>query len=245
MERFKILKHICLDKSFIFFLLIIILTGNFNHFICFFLLLLIHEFGHALTGIILGYKLDKITFYPYGGITKFNLPLNVLIRDELLILINGPLFQIIGFFLLRNFFPDMTLYHYTLLIFNLLPIYPLDGGKILNSLFGIFNPYLKSFYITFFISIIFIIFLIIYNIKYFNLNLIVMIVILLIKLFKVYQKRYFYYNRFLLERYLKEFNFEKRAYIKNIHSFYRERKHFINSQNEKDFLKDYFGSTKY
>ena len=53
------LKHIYLDKLFYLFLLIIIFTGNFNSFILYFSLLLIHEMGHAITGVILGYKLDS------------------------------------------------------------------------------------------------------------------------------------------------------------------------------------------
>ena len=71
------MKHIYLDKLFYLFLFIIIITGNYNQFIPYFLLILIHEFGHAITGIILGYKLDKITIYPLGGITSFNLPINI------------------------------------------------------------------------------------------------------------------------------------------------------------------------
>ena len=133
MEKKRILKHICLNKYFLLFLLIIILTGNFNAFFPYFSLLVIHEMGHALVGIILGYKLDKITFYPYGGITTFNLPLNIPLKEELMILLAGPIMQIIGYFILNPFY-DIKLYHYTLLIFNLLPIYPLDGGRILKSI---------------------------------------------------------------------------------------------------------------
>ena len=138
------MKHIYLDKFFLFFLLIIILTGNFNNFIPYFLLLLIHELGHAITGIILGFKLEKIVFYPLGGITIFNLPLNIPLKKELLILIMGPIIQIIGYLFLRNTFPFIRIYHYTLLVFNLLPIYPLDGGKILNILCGYHFNYLLN-----------------------------------------------------------------------------------------------------
>ena len=102
MEKQLILKHIYLDKLFLLFLIIIILTGHFNDFFPYFSLLIIHEFGHAITGILLGYKLDKITFYPYGGITKFNLPLNIPLQKELLILIMGPLMQVIGYLILNN-----------------------------------------------------------------------------------------------------------------------------------------------
>ena len=99
------MKHIYLNESFYFFLLIVILTGNFNYFIVYFILLLIHELGHARTGIILGYKLERIEFYPMGGITILDLPINISLRKELLILVMGPIMQIIGYLILRNNYP--------------------------------------------------------------------------------------------------------------------------------------------
>ena len=89
------MRHIYLDKYFLFFLLIIIVTGNFNYFLGYFSLLFIHEIGHSITGIILGYKLEKIVFYPLGGVTVFNFPINIPLKKELLILIMGPIMQII------------------------------------------------------------------------------------------------------------------------------------------------------
>lgn len=240
MESIKILKHICLDKFFLIFLLIIILTGRFNNFFPYFALIFIHELGHMITGIVLGYQLDKITFYPYGGITTFNLPLNIPLFKELLILVMGPIFQIIGYLLLRNFFPFIKIYHYTLLIFNLLPIYPLDGGKIFNILFNYSLSYLKSFYFIFFISLTFTLFIFIYNLYHFNLNLLLMLIVIITKLIDTYKKRFYYYNRFLLERYLYHYSFAKIKYIKNINDFYRDRIHFINYQQEEKVLKEYF-----
>ena len=233
------MKHICLNKYFLLFLLIIILTGNFNAFFPYFSLLVIHEMGHALVGIILGYKLDKITFYPYGGITTFNLPLNIPLKEELMILLAGPIMQIIGYFILNPFY-DIKLYHYTLLIFNLLPIYPLDGGKILNILCNYSFNYLKSFSLTFIISFLFLIGLIIYNFIFFNFNMLLMIAVLLTKLIKIYQKRWYYYNKFLLERYLHHFHFRKVKSISNIKKFYRDTKHFIQEQDEEKVLKKIF-----
>ncbi len=233
------LKHIYLDKTTIFFLLIIILTGNFNHVFPYFSLLMIHEMGHALCGVILGYELDKITIYPYGGVTTFNLPINIPLKKELLILLFGPIFQIIGYFFLKSF-KDISLYHYTLLIFNLLPIYPLDGGRILNILLGYVFNYLKSFYITFILSLLFITNLFLLNIKEFNLTLFMTLITVLGKLINLYKKRYLYYNRFLLERYLYNYIFKKVRIIKNVHGLYRDTRHFINYEEEKRFLKKYF-----
>lgn len=236
------MKHIYLDKSFLFFLLIIILTGSFNDFILYFSLLLIHEFGHSITGIILGYKLDKISFYSYGGITKFDMLLNIPLKKELLILMMGPIFQIIGYLMLKgcDLGNNLTIYHYTLLIFNLLPIYPLDGGKIINILCSFCFSYLKSFYLSFIFSVLVLIGLFIYNIIYFNLNLLLMIITLFIKLIVSYRDIRYYYNRFLLERHLYDFKFKKREYINSLNKFYRDRVHVVNLEEEKKFLKKYF-----
>ena len=238
------MKHIYLDKFFLIFLLIIIITGNFNGFIPYFLLLFIHELSHAITGIVLGYELDKIIFYPIGGVTVFNLPINIPLRNELLIIIMGPFMQVIAYLVLKNFFPFIKIYHYTLLIFNLLPLYPLDGGRILNIICGYHFNYLKSFNYTFYISVIVIVLLIIYNFYNFNLNMLFMIIIIFYKLIETYRKRFFYYNRFLLERYLHEYHFKRIKNINNIKEFYRDRRHFINFQDEKNILRKYFKELK-
>ena len=234
------MKHIYLDKYFLFFLLIIILTGNFNYFIAYFLLLFIHELAHAFTGIILGYKLKKIVFYPLGGITIFDLPINIPLKKELLILIMGPIMQIIAYLILKNYFDYIKIYHYTLLIFNLLPIYPLDGGKILNILLNYKYNYLESFNIVYVISIILLIILFIYNLFHFNVNLLMMIILMFHKLIKTYKNKYYYYNRFLIERTIYNYNFNKIKNINNINSFYRDKTHYINFINEKDYLKKHF-----
>ena len=48
-------------------------------------------------------------------------------------------------------------YHYGILAFNLLPIYPLDGGKLLNIMLNNFMPYKISFKTSIIISYLFIV----------------------------------------------------------------------------------------
>lgn len=220
----------------------IILTGSFNNFCLYFALLYIHEFGHSLTGLCLGYKIFKISFYPCGGISSFIMPLNVSLKKELLILLMGPIFQTLGYIIIKTITHSevITIYHYSLLFFNLLPIYPLDGGRIINILFNYRISYLKSFYITYFISLFFLIILFIINIFSFNLNLFLMLLMLGYKLFISYKELGSNYNKFLLERYLYNYRFQKQAYINSIKTFFRDRHHFINFEDEKKYLQKHF-----
>ena len=68
----KTILKIKFDNTFYIFLLLILLSGMFKPFTFIFILIFFHELGHAITGTILGFKLDKIIIYPYGGLTKFN-----------------------------------------------------------------------------------------------------------------------------------------------------------------------------
>lgn len=242
MESIWILKIFYLDKSFIFFLLIIILCGLFNNFFIYFLLLIIHEFGHAIIGYMLGYKIDKIKLYPYGGVTLFNANYNKSLKSELFVLIAGPIFQVLGYLIIKQFYDYdyVSLYHYTLLIFNLIPIYPLDGGKLLNIVFNYRFNYKYSFYLSFYISLFLIVILIIYSLIKFNLNFLMILIVLITKLINIYKNLNYEYNNFLLDRYLHNYHFNNLKCINNCEDFYRDAVHIIKMENEKSFLKKYF-----
>ena len=222
----------------------------FRSFLLFSILLIVHELGHFLMGYFWGWKLDKIVFYPYGGCTYFNTQVNVPLYQELLVLIMGPLFQIIFYFLLSSFFiygQDLVFlksYHYGILFFNLLPIYPLDGGRLMALFFAFFLPYRKSLSITFFLS-----YLILFGYFFFafvplNLSLFFMGMLLLSKLFIEQRKSTFYYHRFLMERYLNPFFYKRHKTISKIDDMYRGRLHLFKKNatyyTEKTFLKQYF-----
>ena len=196
-----------------------------------------------MTAKILGINVKYIYIYPLGGISKFNMLLNDYIWKELLILLAGPLTQNIAYIILINIFNRdrevILIYHLSILIFNLLPIYPLDGGRIVNLLFNIFIPYKKSLQLIIKISYIttLIIFIIQKNI---TINIIVMLLFLLILIHKEEGKINFIYNKFLLERVMNNYNFKRRKMINNITNFYRNRTHLIKENGkyyeEKEYL---------
>ena len=239
----KTILKIKFDNSFYFFLILIILTGMFKKFTFIMILLFFHELGHSIVGILFKWNLVSITFYPYGGVTLFNKFENSQINEEILILLAGPIIQIITYLVLNYFFNYnyIRVYHLSILIFNMLPILTLDGGRLLNLILNKFFNYIVSFYISFIISLITIILLIIYCIIYYNnFSLFLISLFLLFKIINSLKNLKYLYNKFLLERYLYKFKFNKYKVCKDIYSLYMESQHYIIFQNEEDCLKKYF-----
>lgn len=226
-------------------------TGTFKNLIFFTIIILVHELGHFTIGILLKWKVDKIVIYPYGGCTKFNESLNKSLLSEFLILIAGPIFQILFYFLISKYltYSDYILfkkYNGIILFFNLLPIYPLDGGKLFNIFLSIFIPFLKSFCLSIYFSLfIFLCALLIYKTPTYYL----VLFFLLVKVYDEFKNRNIYYNKFLLERYLYDFKFKDTKIINSVNMFFKGKKHIIKKENgysyEKEYLASYFSKNKY
>ena len=206
------------------------------------ILIIIHELGHVLVAKLEKVEVNRIIIYPLGGITKFNMKLNISQKKELKILLAGPLFQWIAYFLLLRFIPNMTeqitFYHNNILIFNLLPIYPLDGGKIEKILLDNIFPFQKSMQWTIKMSyfVILVFFLYTNNNK---INTLIMLLFLIFLVRKEDKKQKIMYEKFLLERYLENFIFKKSTLINSPNHFYRNRRHLIKEGNHYYLEKEY------
>lgn len=210
------------------FAIISILIGAYKEFIIINTLIIIHEFGHMLIAKLYKVEVDKIYIYPLGGITKLNMNLNIHPLKEFIIIISGPLFQFIAYIFLITLFEKeiVNVYHIGILLFNLLPIYPLDGGKLLNIIMSSFIPYKKSLKLSVYLSYIFIIFIFIRN-NNIKLNMIITIILLMILVIKEELKIEYKYHKFILERYLNNYHFKKSSIITNENNLYRNRRHLF------------------
>ena len=109
-----------------------------------------HECAHSFAAEKLGFRLNKIVLMPYGAVIRGDLS-GISLKDEIAVAAAGPLcnlFTALLFVSLWWLFPDI--YPYTEAAFylslyiglgNLLPLYPLDGGRILRKESGKNLPY--------------------------------------------------------------------------------------------------------
>lgn len=225
-----------------------ILTGQFINLLIFTSLIIIHELGHFLACIITKVNVDKITIYPYGGITKIEDIIDIDLKKELLISISGIIIQSVYFYIIyllyknniiRNYTYNIFYnYHHSMILFNLIPIYPLDGSKILNTIINkIFNYKLSNMILI--INSIIIMFSLILIYK-FNYSYIMIIGVLINYLYDYIKNINHLYNRFLLEKYLYKKEHKNKKIIKNYKKMYRNTTHIIKINNkyqkEEDFL---------
>ena len=186
-------------------------------------------------------EIKEIYIYPLGGITKLNMPLNINFLKEFNILIMGPIFQLFAYSILLKILPDkkelITIYNFGILSFNLLPIYPLDGGKLLKLVLDRFIAYKRSLKLIINLSYIIVILIFINKIK--KINIIIMTIFLIIIISNEKKKINLIYQKFILERYLNNYHFKNSKIVNNIDSFYRNRRHIIKKDNKYYLEKEY------
>ena len=220
------------------FYLLLILSGYINYLVIYLFIIIFHEFGHIIMIKILGYKIKRIVLYPYGAIIDTNINLNIKSNHLLLISIAGIVNQIILMLLVPNngtynylIFKQLNL---SLMIFNLLPLYPLDGYKMFLSFIERIFKYRISLKLSYIISYLFI-FVFFYYTK--NIYIFFILLILNINYIKVY---YYYYNKFLLERYLYKYQYKSLISVLSINDLYNNKYNYINGVGEYDYLRNMF-----
>jgi Zn-dependent protease/CBS domain-containing protein len=121
----------------------------------------LHELGHSLVAMRFGYRIRSITLWLFGGIASLEeMPEDW--KQELYIAVAGPVVSILvsvvsyGVFLVlpgahslgldgsRFVFGYLALMNVSLAVFNMLPGFPMDGGRVLRALLARRRPYARA-----------------------------------------------------------------------------------------------------
>ncbi|MFO0911571.1 MAG: site-2 protease family protein [Pirellulales bacterium] len=120
---------------------------------------LLHEFGHALTARQMGIPTREITLMPIGGVARLaRMPEKP--WQEILVALAGPAVNLVilvvlfgGWWLLGGnwdvawrdpLFRTLAQANGMLMLFNLLPIFPMDGGRVLRAVLGLRWTYVQA-----------------------------------------------------------------------------------------------------
>ena len=237
------------------FFIICALCGYIKNITIIFGICLVHELGHIFFIKLFKYKIISIELLPFGGYTTIDKKLNSSINKDILIALGGIIFQfllLLVVYLLKSKFNIITYnliinYSFILMVFNLLPIVPLDGNNIIHLLLEKFFSYSLSYRLNLIISLFFLTLFILINYLY-NLDNYFIISFLLYKLIIYFKNYKFNRNRFLLERYLCDFEYKKidnntksiNDLKKNVLHYFKENNVYIkeNKMIEKSFYRE-------
>jgi len=143
--RFKGIR-IRIHPTFIGLLVLYALLGLFLQSIVIFSLVILHELAHIVTARGYGIKVNSIELYPYGGTAVMEDTFEGKRKEEAAIAFAGPAFNLVLLFFIQilrwegivigEWALEFARINFWLAAFNLLPILPLDGGRITRAFFA-------------------------------------------------------------------------------------------------------------
>lgn len=171
-------EKIKFDPSFYLVTLLAIFTGHFNQYIVFSISILLHECGHLMMAFFFKWELEELKFFAFGGKMQFKGELNKSNKEDLLIssagiLMNVLIFVILIFLSELNLNPIYLKYIHSfiwaqlfIIMYNLTPLPPLDGSRILGTVLSSLLPYRTSLKILCYFNFIFIVILSLFTFLY-------------------------------------------------------------------------------
>ncbi|MGZ9699723.1 M50 family metallopeptidase [Bacillus safensis] len=131
-----------------------ILSGQIKPLLCLLVIVCVHELGHAAAACYYHWRIRRIFLLPFGGTVEVEEHGNRPLKEELAVILSGPLqhvpLQLMAWLFMEaslishDVFTMFTFYNMAIFLVNLLPIWPLDGGKLFFLLLSIFYPFQRA-----------------------------------------------------------------------------------------------------
>ena len=158
-----------ISKWLIFQLIILFIFGLNKKFIACFFFIVLHELTHLVVAKFMNLEIRQVKLHCLGATLEIKDYGNLTLKEQIVVCIAGPLFNVtIGLiffviwkFLNKDFFMTIVEINLSLAFFNVMPICPLDGFKLILSIFSLKFSYINANKIATFISYITNIFLIV------------------------------------------------------------------------------------
>ncbi|MBP2077449.1 M50 family metallopeptidase [Oceanobacillus polygoni] len=257
------------------FIVISFLTGTFLELFIIFALVLFHELGHYIAARMMKWRIRYIVLWVFGGVMDTEEHGNKSMKEEAFVTLAGPYQHLVVYFLcfiIETFqlmpasILELILYYNTIiLLFNLIPVWPLDGGKLLLLAVSYFFPYKKAYQFTLIFSMVFITIILVLQLIFlpFTLSAFFIWAFLFMENRSDWKQRSYVFMRFLLRRYEGDATVKgvvpltvasDSSFLDLFSRFRREKKHPIyivyaennrKSVDEADCLQSYFYEREY
>ena len=132
-----------IDLKIIIFLILFYFTNQISIYLTIMFFSLLHELGHIIIAMILKMKPSKLEIMVFGISVSFKTEINLSEYKNILIACGGPIVSFILVLVYTYLDPifitkQNAIYsNILILLFNLLPLYPLDGGRIVKGILHI------------------------------------------------------------------------------------------------------------
>ncbi len=209
-----------------------------------FFIVFIHELGHTVAAVYFKWQVNHISILPFGGELSTNSFGHRSFKEEMLVILAGPIQHFILFFflllmqqlqLIEGYYFEFALnFNWMILITNLLPIWPLDGGKLLFLLLTKKQPFRRAHRLTIQTSLLLLILFMaaIIVLAPFHLNSWLFSGFLLLAIRHEWKQRQYFFLAFLLKKKpeqspLQLIVHEEETVMNVLEKFYKNRQHYV------------------
>ncbi|MBW4084711.1 M50 family metallopeptidase [Paenibacillus sp. S150] len=143
--------QLSLHPLFVLIMLLSVITGRFLELLTLFTIVFIHEMGHVCAALLCGISVKSVQLLPFGGVAVMEDHGRLTAAREIGIAIAGPLQNLLLIFLAyglqqagygsSGFLAYFIQANAIIALFNLMPVLPLDGGKIFQAALSLLLPY--------------------------------------------------------------------------------------------------------